>query len=131
MNSLEYLADKKLNMDLIIQFDAKQILCIGLRLRPWTQQAKRPLMILSQGLTLQDCVDKAARDYFLDRWMDLDWRRRPWDSEKLTFVGKPEEIVLDFMTNITLAEPSDQEALQSPPDPPTNINTRKMGRTSS
>lgn len=131
MNALEYLADKKLNMDLIIQYDAKQILCIGVRLRPWTQQAKRPLMILSQGLTLQDCMDKAARDHFLDRWQDLDWRRRPWDSEKLVFVEKPEEIQLEFMTNVPLAEPSDQEALQSPVAPPTSINTRKLGRSSS
>jgi hypothetical protein len=127
MNAVTYLANKRVNIDLMLYVDPKNILYIGVRIRPWSQVATKPLMVLSQGLTLADAIDKAARDYHLDRWQALDWRRRPWDSavEEYDFDG-PDE-VLEFLA----VQPNEANELlqfpESPENPPKRPLSRKMG----
>lgn len=129
MNGITYLATKRLNIDLMLYVNPKGVLCIGVRLRPWQQQGKKPLMVLAQGLSLDDAIDKAARDYHLDRWQELDWRRRPWDSAIEQYEVAPGEDVLEFL-NIPPNEAdellSGAESLVTPLMLPL---TRKMGKT--
>lgn len=101
MNALEYFSEKRVNIDLLLYTGPNGVLHIGIRVRPWSQQTKRPLMLLSQGLTLIDAINKAARDYHLDRWQELDWRRRPWDSVTESYQSGPEQDTLDFMAEDT------------------------------
>jgi len=127
MNGVTYLASKRLNVDLLLYINPKGVLCIGVRLRPWQQAGKKPLMVLAQGLSLDDAIDKAARDYHLDRWQELDWRRRPWDSAIEAYETPPGEDVLEFLS---LQPNEGDELLRSPETdekPPTKGLTRLMG----
>lgn len=114
LDSITYLATKRINIDLMPYIDAKSVLHIGVRIRPWTQAGKRPLMVLSQGLTLQDAMDRAARDYHLDRWQELDWRRRPWDSAKEAYEVPTSEADYTFMD---IGDPAESDDLSDPTNP--------------
>lgn len=127
MNAVEYLANKRVNIDLLLWEAPNGILHIGVRIRPWKQEGRRPRMVLSQGLTLADAIDKAARDYHLDRWEELDWTIRPWTPRASDYLGEEEEVQLDFLTPL---EQSNTNAPGTPPtseNPPTKRLTRLMG----
>src|SRR5664279_387193 len=97
MKATEYLATKRVNLELILYINTQGILHYGLRLRPWKQEGRRPMMILVQGLTLDDCMNNAARAYHLDKWLELDWTARPWHLVQPNEVDAETQIELEFM----------------------------------
>lgn len=127
MDSVTYFATKRVNIDLMPYINAKGILHIGVRIRPWTQAGKKQLMILSQGHTLQHAMDSAARDYHLDRWQELDWRRRPWDSAVEAYQVPTSEADYEFMDIDVSAEEDAPESPEKPDNPVMRLMTRKQG----
>jgi len=130
MNAYEYLASQRVNIEVMLKVDEKSgTMYYGVRIRPWKQETRKPLMVLSQGLDMNDAMNKAARDHYLERWEELDWAARPWDSRKDTYVDRAASTALDFLGEEEQAEvvPPHLELVQTrfaPPDKAKEKNNR-------
>lgn len=80
MNAATYLSGKRINIELILWMSDKNILHYGVRLRPWKQETRTGIMILVQGLSLEDALNVAAKALYEERWEVLDYAARPWQA---------------------------------------------------
>lgn len=97
MNALEYLAQARVNIELLLHMGSDNILYIGVRARPWKNDAKRPIMYLGQGLTVNDALNDVSRSVYYERWQALDYRARPWQNNEVEDTDTESPAQLDFL----------------------------------
>jgi hypothetical protein len=97
MNACEYLAGQRVNVELILWINDKNILHYGVRIRPWKQETRIGAMILAQGLSVDDALKNAARELYLAHWERLDYSARPWLSRTPETPGSESPVQLDFL----------------------------------
>lgn len=78
MNAAEYLSKKKVNIEILLWCNDKNVLHYGIRLRPWKQESLTPKMILVQGLSVDDALNVAAAQLYIEAWQVLDYSLRAW-----------------------------------------------------
>ena len=104
MNALEYLVQSRVNVELLLQMGSDNILYIGVRLRPWKQDARRPIMYLGQGLTVTDALNDVAKELYHERYRPLDYRERPWSKNLIEDNDTETPLQLDFLDTPRLLE---------------------------
>lgn len=104
MNAMVYLAGKRVNVELLLFHNDKNILHIGVRLRPWKQESRNPEMILVQGLDINDALNNAARALYQEQWRRLDFAARPWNNITFDTETGEEAEQLDFLAIAPLSE---------------------------
>lgn len=97
MNACEYLAGQRVNVELILWVNDKNILHYGVRIRPWKQETRIGAMILVQGLSVDDAIKNAARELFKGNWERLDYSARPWLARSADVPGSESPQQLDFL----------------------------------
>jgi hypothetical protein len=97
MNACEYLAGQRVNVELILWANDKNILHYGIRIRPWKQETRIGAMILAQGLSVDDAIKNAARELFKGNWERLDYAARPWLARSASEPGSESPQQLDFL----------------------------------
>jgi hypothetical protein len=118
MNSMEYLAKKRVNVEALLYVNDKNILHIGIRLRPWKQESRNPEMILVQGLDMMDALNNAARALFQEDWRRLDFQARPWNAPTFDTETNSDAEGLEFLAITPLSvTPKGLRAPQSIHDP--------------
>jgi len=98
MNALAYLAQKKVNIELLLHVDNSGVLYIGMRLRPWKQDTRNPQMVLAQGVDIQDCLNNIARNLYNEQWRRLDFATRPWAMPTFDTDDTERPDQLDFLS---------------------------------
>lgn len=105
MNALEYLQSQKVNVELVLGKDNKDVLQINVRVRPWKQDTPTPRMVLACGLDVEDALNSAARMVYHQEWVKLDWTARTW------LQGPQPVITPDHPENLSFLAP---DAVASP-----------------
>lgn len=99
MNACQYLSKQRVNIELILWTNDKNILHYGVRLRPWKQETRTGAMILVHGLSLDDAMNVAAKAHHSGIWEVLDYAARPWN------VRTPEEATPDNPDDFDFLKP--------------------------
>ncbi len=78
MNAPQYLSQKKVNIELLLWTNDLGITHYGVRLRPWKQDSTMAKMILVQGKDVEDALNIAAQQLYINAWQMLDYTLRAW-----------------------------------------------------
>jgi hypothetical protein len=71
-----YLAEAKVNVDVLFGGDDKTGLIVNVRLRPWKNNARQGVMILVASYDADSAMLLAVRALNAVRWVPLDWAAR-------------------------------------------------------
>ena len=72
----EYFANARVNVEILFIAPRSGFIIINTRVRPWKNAAQDGLMILQDGLTIDEALTNAMRAIFAHQWQPLDWRAR-------------------------------------------------------
>lgn len=80
---LELCHQNRCNVDLVTGYDEVGGFKFAVRLRPWKQNPRSPVMVIAQGKTLREGLDNATQLASTAQWVSLDWAGRPWPSSRM------------------------------------------------
>lgn len=72
----EYFANARVNVEVMFVAPRMGNIIINVRVRPWKNAAQDGLMVLQEGLTLDEALLNAMKAIFAHQWIPLDWRAR-------------------------------------------------------